>query len=87
MSVESAEMVKHSLNAFLALSITFTNELATIAERVGADASDIEKALRSDPRIGPYAYVKAGSALPAVRWRATSSFFRRLPNTRSCKRH
>ena len=62
MSVESAEMVKHSLNAFLALSVTFTNELATIAERVGADASDIEKALRSDPRIGPYAYVKAGSA-------------------------
>ena len=62
MSVESAEMVKHSLNAFLALSITFTNELATIAERVGADASDIEKALRSDPRIGPDAYVKAGTA-------------------------
>lgn len=61
-SVESAEMVKHSLNTFLALSITFTNELATIAERVGADASDIEKALRSDPRIGPHAYVKAGSA-------------------------
>jgi UDPglucose 6-dehydrogenase len=62
MSVESAEMVKHSLNAFLALSITFTNELASIAERVGANASDIEKALRSDPRIGPNAYVKAGPA-------------------------
>jgi UDPglucose 6-dehydrogenase len=62
MSVESAEMVKHSLNAFLALSITFTNELATIAEQVGANASDIEKALRSDPRIGPGAYVKAGPA-------------------------
>jgi UDPglucose 6-dehydrogenase len=62
MSVESAEMVKHSLNAFLALSITFTNELATIAEQVGANVSDIEKALRSDPRIGPNAYVKAGPA-------------------------
>ncbi len=62
MSVESAEMVKHSLNAFLALSITFTNELATISEQVGASASDIEKALRSDPRIGPNAYVKAGPA-------------------------
>jgi UDPglucose 6-dehydrogenase len=62
MSVESAEMVKHALNASLALSITFTNELAAIAERVGADASDIEKALRSDPRIGPNAYVKAGPA-------------------------
>jgi UDPglucose 6-dehydrogenase len=62
MSVESAEMVKHSLNAFLALSITFTNELASIAQEVGASASDIEKALRSDPRIGPNAYVKAGPA-------------------------
>src|SRR6202008_1092152 len=47
MSIESAEMVKHSLNAFLALSITFTNELAIVAEQVGADAADIEKALRS----------------------------------------
>ena len=55
-------MVKHSLNAFLALSISFTNELASIAEQVGASASDIEKALRSDPRIGPNAYVKAGPA-------------------------
>jgi len=62
MSTESAEMVKHSLNAFLALSITFTNELAAIAEQVGADAPDIEKALRSDPRIGPNAYMKAGPA-------------------------
>jgi UDPglucose 6-dehydrogenase len=62
MNVESAEMVKHALNSFLALSITFTNELATIAERVGADAADIERALRSDPRVGSNAYVKAGPA-------------------------
>jgi UDPglucose 6-dehydrogenase len=62
MNVESAEMVKHALNGFLALSVTFTNELATIAERVGADAADIERALRSDPRVGPNAYVKAGPA-------------------------
>jgi UDPglucose 6-dehydrogenase len=62
MSIESAEMVKHSINAFLALSITFTNELAAIAEQVGANSSDVEKALRSEPRIGPNAYVKAGPA-------------------------
>jgi UDPglucose 6-dehydrogenase len=62
MSIESAEMVKHSINAFLALSITFTNELSAIAEQVGANPSDIEKALRSEPRIGPNAYVKAGPA-------------------------
>lgn len=62
MNVESAEMVKHALNGYLALSITFTNELAVIAERIGANAADLERALRSDPRVGPNAYVKAGPA-------------------------
>ena len=61
-SVESAEMVKHALNAFLATSVTFTNEIATICERVGADATEVETGLRSDPRIGPTAYVKPGPA-------------------------
>lgn len=62
MSVESAEMVKHGINSFLAMSITFTNELATLCEQVGADASEVEKGLRSEPRIGPTAYVRAGPA-------------------------
>jgi len=62
MSVESAEMVKHAVNAFLATSIAFTNEVAAICERVGADARDIERGLRSEPRIGPRAYVGAGAA-------------------------
>jgi len=59
-SVETAEMAKHALNAFLAVSVGFTNELAAICEEVGADATDVEKALRSDPRIGPHAYVRPG---------------------------
>jgi UDPglucose 6-dehydrogenase len=59
-SVETAEMVKHALNAFLAVSVSFTNELAAICEQVGADARDIERALRADPRIGPAAYVRPG---------------------------
>jgi UDPglucose 6-dehydrogenase len=62
MSVESAEMVKHGLNAFLAMSVTYANEIATVCERVGADAAEVEKGLRSDPRIGPGAYVRAGPA-------------------------
>jgi UDPglucose 6-dehydrogenase len=62
MSVESAEMVKHALNAFLSVSITFTNEIAALCEKVGADATDVEKALRSDQRIGKKAYVKPGPA-------------------------
>jgi UDPglucose 6-dehydrogenase len=62
MRVESAEMVKHALNVFLATSVTFTNEIATVCERVGADMSEIEGALRLDPRIGEEAYVRPGAA-------------------------
>ncbi len=62
MRVESAEMVKHSLNAFLATSVTFINEVASICEEVGADAAEVERGLKSEPRIGPKAYVKPGGA-------------------------
>lgn len=62
LSIESAEMTKHALNAFLATSITFTNEVASVCERVGADAREVEAALRSEPRIGRKAYVRAGPA-------------------------
>jgi UDPglucose 6-dehydrogenase len=60
--VESAEMVKHALNSYLAACVTFTNEIATICESVSADMSEVEAALRLDPRIGKKAYVRAGSA-------------------------
>lgn len=62
MSVESAEMTKHALNAFLATSVTFINELATLCEGVGADATEVERGLKSEVRIGPKAYLKPGSA-------------------------
>src|ERR1044071_7765936 len=55
MSVESAEMTKHALNAFLANSIAFINEIAAVCEEVGADARQVEKGLKSDERIGPRA--------------------------------
>ncbi len=60
MSVESAEMTKHALNAFLATSLTFLYEIAALCERVGADVADVERALRADPRVGRRAYVSAG---------------------------
>ncbi len=62
MSLESAEMVKHALNAFLATSVTFINEIATICEQVGARASEVEEGLRSEARIGRKAYLKPGAA-------------------------
>lgn len=62
MSVESAEMTKHALNAFLATSVAFINEVAAICEHVGADAAEVERGLKSDARIGPGAYLHAGGA-------------------------
>jgi UDPglucose 6-dehydrogenase len=61
MSVESAEMTKHAINAFLAASIAFANEIASICESVGADAKEVERGLRGDGRIGPHAYLAPGS--------------------------
>ncbi|HET7515174.1 MAG TPA: nucleotide sugar dehydrogenase [Gaiella sp.] len=62
MGVESAELVKHGINAFLAMSISFANELGGIAERVGADAAEVERGLKTEGRIGPRAYVRPGAA-------------------------
>ena len=60
MRTESAEMVKHALNAFLAVSITFINEIARVCEHVGADAGEVSAGLKSEPRIGPKAYLGPG---------------------------
>jgi UDPglucose 6-dehydrogenase len=62
MSVESAEMTKHAINAFLATSVTFINELAGICEQVGADAKEVERGLKTESRIGPKAYLSPGAA-------------------------
>jgi UDPglucose 6-dehydrogenase len=62
MSVESAEMTKHAVNAFLATSVTFINELAALCETSGADAKDVERGLKSERRIGPSAYLSPGAA-------------------------
>ena len=58
--LESAEMIKHAINAFLATSITFMNEIARICERVDADAKEVERGLKSESRIGPGAYLSPG---------------------------
>jgi UDPglucose 6-dehydrogenase len=61
-SVESAEMIKHALNAFLGVSVAFMNEIACICERVGADIKEVERSLKSDARIGSKAYFTSGAA-------------------------
>ncbi len=60
MDLRSAEMVKHALNAFLATSITFINEIANLCDRLGADAVAVGRALKLDKRIGKSALLMPG---------------------------
>lgn len=62
MRTESAEMTKHAINSFLALSVVFANEIAGICESVGADAAEVARGLKTEERIGPKAYVGPGTA-------------------------
>lgn len=50
---ETAEMIKYASNAFLAVKITFINEIANLCEKVGANVQDVAKAMGRDGRIGP----------------------------------
>ena len=52
-NVESAELIKYASNGFLALKITFINEIAAMCERMGADVKDVSRGMGLDKRIGP----------------------------------
>ena len=60
MSYESAELTKISINMFLVSTVTVTNILSEICEKINADWEDIKPALKLDKRIGKYAYLSSG---------------------------
>ena len=52
-NIETAEMIKYASNAFLAVKISFINEISLLAEKVGANTQEIAKAMGKDGRISP----------------------------------
>lgn len=60
MDVRSAEFTKYAANAMLATRISFMNEMANLADRVGADIEAVRRGIGSDPRIG-YSFLYAGA--------------------------
>jgi len=51
--IETAEMIKYSSNAFLAMKVTFINEIAAICDKVGSNINDVARGMGMDDRIGP----------------------------------
>ncbi len=58
-NVESSELIKYAANGFLAVKITFINEIAVVCEKVGADVHDVAIGMGLDTRIGPK-FLQAG---------------------------
>ncbi len=75
---ESAELAKIAINLFLVSSVTTTNTIADLSERIGAEWSEIAPALRLDRRIGPHAYLTPGLGLAGGNLERDLVTFRRM---------
>jgi UDPglucose 6-dehydrogenase len=58
-TINSAELIKHASNSFLALKVSYANMVSDLAERLGADIGEVTRAMGMDPRIGP-SFLNAG---------------------------
>ena len=83
-TLRTAEMVKHALNAFLAVSICFANELGNLCDEIGADGKRVGEVLRIEPRIGAKAML---TARPGIFGRNAGARHANLAWLRSQPRH
>lgn len=83
-AASSAELIKHACNAFLAMKISFINAVAHIAEAVGADISEIQAGLGSDPRIGAM-FLGAGIGYGGACFPKDLLAFRALADEAGCR--
>jgi UDPglucose 6-dehydrogenase len=58
-TINSAELIKHAANSFLALKISYANVIADLCEKIGADVEEVTRAIGLDPRIGTQ-FLRAG---------------------------
>lgn len=75
-NIESAELIKHASNSFLAMKISFINALADLCERSGADVKLVAEGMGLDRRIGP-AFLNAGIGFGGFCFRGDESTFTR----------
>ena len=61
-TINSAELIKHASNSFLALKISYANVIADLCEKIGADVEEVTQAMGLDPRIGGQ-FLRAGLGL------------------------
>ncbi|MFN4133595.1 MAG: UDP-glucose dehydrogenase family protein, partial [Candidatus Hadarchaeales archaeon] len=87
MSVRSAEMAKHALNAYLATCISFANEISDLCEAHGASAIDVVKAMKTDKRVGKFAPLAPGLGFSGGTLARDVQVLRALGAKAGCKTH